>query len=213
MHPSNSTNPSGTPFKHGVPEGEPADPAEANDFGDIAAQRRHVLALGRAVIFNDLHRSRVMFVGRVDIPEEGKPVYMFYADPEALRNGGVTDYYLNGAVLMATDVYRTPPAEKTYGFHLAPPRLDKTEDAAAAEFKQVETIYDLYADKHEARAKREAVYKCCRCKRQDYMPEPDDFDPICFCSVPAHLEVHPENPEECVYYWFDRWYGSPPHVK
>lgn len=113
---------------------------------------------------------------------------------------------------MTTDVFRTPPTERTYGFYLAPPHLDKPGVVAAAEFKQVETIFGLYAAKHEARAKREAVYKCRRCKRQGYLTPPDDVDSVFFCGVPDHLEVHPDKPEECVYFWFDCWFGNPPDI-
>jgi hypothetical protein len=213
MHTNTSTNSSGTPFKHGVSGPEDHDPAEANDFDDIEAQRRHVLPVGKAVIFGDFYRSRVMYIGDVDIPDEGKSVYHLFADPETLRGNGVADYFLDAALSMTTDIYRAPPEEQVYGFYVAPAHLDKPEDKARSDFRLVESIYNRYELKHAERAQREAVYKCHRCKRQKHMRHPEDGEVLFYCGVPDHLEVHAENPEECVYFWFDRWYGSPPDVK
>lgn len=209
---NHNTNPSGTPFKHGVPDTE-HDPGEANDFDDIEAQRRHVLPVGKALIFDDLYRSRVMFVGDVSMPEEGKPVYHLFADPETLRGNGVTDYFLDAALSMTTDVFRAPPKEQTYGFYVAPAHLDKPEETARSECRLVESIYSKFEEKHEARARKEAVYKCNRCKRLNHMRHPDDGEILFYCGVPDHLEVHAENPKECSYFWFDRWHGSPPDVR
>jgi hypothetical protein len=154
-----------------------------------------------------------MFIGDVSLPEEGKPIYHVYADPETLRKNGIADYFLDAALSMTTDVFRVPPEEQTYGFYVAPSHLDKDEAIAREEYKTVDAVYRKYHEKHEARARREAVYKCHRCKRQDYKRHPDDHELFYFCGVPEHLEVHPENPEECAYFWFDRWYGSPTDVK
>ncbi len=206
-----STDSLGTPFKHDAPDTE-HDPCEANDFDDIAAQRRHVLPLGKALIFDDFYRSRVMYIGDVSIPEVGKPLYHIYADPETLRGNGVTDYFLDAAILMTTDIFRTSPEEQTYGFHVAPAHLDKPEETARAEYALVESLYKKYEERHDARARREAVYKCHRCKRQRSTRHPDDGEYVFSCGVPEQLEVNAANPEECAYFWFDRWYGSPPDV-
>ncbi|MDR1611612.1 MAG: hypothetical protein LBT97_02385 [Planctomycetota bacterium] len=213
MHTNNTNTPSGTPFKRGVSGQDNGDPVDANDFNDIEAQRRHVLPVGKALIFDDLYRSRVMFIGDVSLPEEGKPVYHVYADPETLRKNGVADYFLDAALSMTTDVLRTAPEEQTYGFYVAPPHLDKDEAASREEYKLVDAVYRKYHERHDARARREAVYKCHRCKRQRHKRHPEDHEPLYFCSVPESREVNATDPRECKYFWFDRWYGSPPDVK
>lgn len=207
-----TTDQSGTPFKR---NGQPDEhsPAEANDFDDIEAQRRHLLPVGKALIFDDFYRSRVMFIGDVSVPERGKPVYHLFADPETLRGNGVTDYFLDAALSMTTDIFRTPPEEQTYGFYVAPTHLDKPEATAREEYKLVESIYSKFEEKHHARALREAVYKCHRCKRQDYKRHPDDHEPIFFCSVPEDREVRADDPSKCKYFWFDRWHGAPDAIR
>lgn len=198
-----------TPFKHDalVPDG--GDPAEANDIDDIEAQRRHILPIGKALVFDDFYRSRVMFVGDVNIPEEGKPVYHVYADPESLRGNNVADYFLDAALSMTTDVFRDPPEEQTYGFHVAPAHLDKPEETARAEYRLVESIYCQWERKHAERTRREAVYKCHRCKRQGHKRHPDDHELLFYCTVPENRRVNAQNPQDCQYFWFDRWHGEP----
>lgn len=209
MQSNHHVNNSGTPFKHCVFGEGGGDPAEADDFDDIGAQRRHLLPVGKALIFDDLYRSRVMFIGDVSLPGKGKPVYHVYADPETLRKNGVADYFLDAALSMTTDIFRTPPEEQTYGFYVAPPHLDKDEAAARQEYKLVDAVYRKYHEKHEARARREAVYKCRRCKRQGYKRHPEDHELLFYCTVPENKPVDAQSPRNCKYFWFDGWHGTP----
>lgn len=199
-------------FKHDGSE-TADDRRLADDFDDIEAQRRHVLPIGKALIFDDLYRSRVMFIGDVSVPDVGKPVYHLYADPETLRKNSVADYFIDAALSMATDVFRAPPEEQTYGFYVAPAHLDKNEATAREEYRLVDSIYRKCHEKYEARAKREAVYKCHRCKRLDYKRHPDDHELLFYCSVPDDKPVDAHDPRNCKYFWFDRWYGGPPDVR
>ncbi len=200
-----------TPFKHNEPEGSHHN-AAADDFDNVNAQPRNLLPIGKALVFDDLYRSRIMFIGDISIPNEGKPVYHLYADPETLRKNGITDYFLDTALSMAIDIFRTPPEKQTCGFYIAPAHLDKNETIAREEYRTVESIYLKCQEKHAARAQREAAYSCSRCKRQEYKRHPDDHELLFYCGVPDDREVHPENPRLCAYFWFDRWYGDPENV-
>ncbi len=152
---------SGTLFKHGVPEAGHA-PADANDFDDAGARRRHALPVGKAVVFDDLYRSRVMHVGDVSTSEEGEPIYHLYADPETLRKNGVADYFLDAALAMTSDVLRTPPEKCAYGFSVAPASMDKPEETARAEYAHVESAYREFEEWHGERAKEQQREKDCR---------------------------------------------------
>lgn len=211
MKTNDPMHPCKTSFKRGG-SGDEFESSSADDFDDIEAQRRHVLPIGKALIFDDFYRSRVMFIGDVSIPEEGKPVYHVYADPKSLRGNGVADYFLDAALSMATDVFREPPKVQTYGFYVAPNHLDKDEAAAREEYRLVDSIYRKHQEKHEARAAREAVYKCQRCKQLDYKRNPDDHEIHYFCGVPDNRPVDMRNPRNCKYFWFDGWYGEPENM-
>lgn len=155
-----------------------------DDFDDVETQRQHMLPVGIALIFDDLYRSRIMFIGEVSVPDAGKPVYHLYADPETLRKNGVADYFLDAALSMTTYIFRTPPDEQTYGFYVAPYHLDKDEATAREEYRLVDSMYRTSHERHEARARREAVYKCQRCKRLVHKRHPDDHEPLFYCGVP-----------------------------
>lgn len=205
------TNPQnvGMPFKRNDP---PCDPLEANDFDDVEAQRRHLLPVGKALIFDDFYRSRVMYIGDVHIPDEGKPVYYVYADPETLRRNNVKDYFLDGALLMTTDIFREPPDEQVYGFYIAPKHMDLTPETATEQYRLIESIYNSYEKKHGERARKEAVYSCGRCKRQTRKRHPDDGEILFTCSLLEEKDVNAADPSQCQYFWFDRWFGQPDDV-
>lgn len=186
---------------------------DPDDFDDVEMQRSNILPIGKAVTFDNLFQPKIMYIGKVDIPASGKPIYHLYTDPENFKKSTVSDIYIGNIITTTTDIYRIPPDENTYGFYVAPDYLDKSSVTAIAELALCQAIDQKSDELYSEFLRKTTVFQCHRCKRYISKIHPDDGDTFFCCGVSDDNPANMSDPEKCPNFWFDRWYGLPEEIK